>query len=99
VLHYEHPAERGRGVQDEAKIKPTGSQRLLARAGELEEVVTQYADHAEDNGDQHCDCPCSHRQFAICLVAHAKRTHSTAPKEKEISHRWRERALLSLHPS
>ena len=48
LFHYEYPAEGGRGVEREAKVKPTRPQRLLARAGELEEVVPQYTDHAEN---------------------------------------------------
>jgi hypothetical protein len=28
-----------------------------------------------------------------------KSTHCFLPNEKELSHRWRRRALLSLHPS
>ena len=51
VFHYEHPTEGGRCVESEAKIKPTRPQRLLARAGELEEVVTQYTNHAKHNRD------------------------------------------------
>src|SRR4029450_10752634 len=60
VFHYEYPAERGRGVKGETKVKPTCPQRLLARAGKLEEVVTQHADRAERNRDEHRDRPCSH---------------------------------------
>ena len=66
VFHYEYPAEGGRGVEREAKIKPTRPQRLLALASELEEVVTQYTDHAESNRDEHGDRLCSHCRLAIC---------------------------------
>src|SRR5262249_13430126 len=37
ALHHEDPAERGRGVQDEAGVEHDRPQRLLAPAGELEE--------------------------------------------------------------
>src|SRR5262245_2587082 len=35
VPHHEHPAESGRGVEDEPEIEPPCPERLLARAREL----------------------------------------------------------------
>src|SRR5262249_288479 len=64
ALHHENPAERGRGVQDEADVEHDRPQRLLAPAGELEEVIAQHTDHAECDRDEHRDRRWSHRRLS-----------------------------------
>jgi hypothetical protein len=68
VFHYEHPAKGGRGVEDEAKVKPVRSERLLALTRELEEVIPQYTDHAESKCNEHSERPRSHGDFLSVIL-------------------------------
>src|SRR5262249_6680960 len=83
MLHDKHPAERGRGVEGEAKVKPRRLKRLLAPAGDLEKVVTQNADDTEGNRHEHRESLCSHRRpptsLAIGLLKFYKSYSSERP--------------------
>src|SRR5262249_29218184 len=64
MLHHEHPAERGRGIEGEAEVEPSRPQGLLARAGELEEIVAEHTHDAEGDRDEYRERRVSHRRLA-----------------------------------
>src|SRR5262249_34536341 len=75
--------------EGEAEVKPPRPQRLLARAGELEEVVTQHADHAEGNRDEHRDRTCSHRRLTTPTILSPVPRRNERPSRRRtlLSHR------------